>query len=52
VWIEEEMGRTEQSKTQVIAGALEEVRRAQTSRGRHSRCIPEDLMSGQRTKCP
>jgi hypothetical protein len=36
-WIEEEMRRSGQSKTQVIVGALEEVRRARTPRGRRPR---------------
>lgn len=41
-WIEEEMQRTGKSKTQVIVDALEDVRRADTSRGRHSRRPPAE----------
>jgi hypothetical protein len=41
-WIEEEMRRTGQSKTQVIVGALEEARRARPTDGSHSRRSPKD----------
>lgn len=40
-WIEEEMRRTGQSKTQVIVGALEDVRSARTARTRHPRRTPQ-----------
>jgi hypothetical protein len=36
-WIEDEMRRTGESKTQVIVGALQEVRNARASRGRSRR---------------
>ena len=36
-WIEEEVRRTGQSKTQVIVGTLQQVRNARTSRGRPRR---------------
>lgn len=36
-WIEEEMHRSGQTKTQVIVGALHEIRNARTSRGRSQR---------------
>ncbi len=41
-WIEEAMGRTRMSKTQVIVHALEELRRATTARGGRPRRPPTD----------
>jgi hypothetical protein len=41
-WIEEEMHRTGQSKTQVIVRALEELRRATATRDRRPRRPPVD----------
>jgi hypothetical protein len=41
-WIEEEMRRTGQSKTQVIVGALEEARKARTVGSGHLRRSPKD----------
>jgi hypothetical protein len=41
-WIEDEMRRTGQSKTEVIVGALEEARSARTPAGGHSRRSPRD----------
>lgn len=41
-WIEEEMGRTGLSKTQVIVHGLEELRQASTTRGGPSRRTHSD----------
>ena len=40
-WIEQEMRRTGQSKTQVIVGALEEARKARTADAGRSRRSPK-----------